>query len=184
MLRQHSIRVVLALCSLMAALAANEVEAPALSFGSSIAIPTCTHLQVAAEGSEGAAGTGAVIVLLANPGVVCKVMGFPTVVFYNSRGIAVDSRNDHVSSMLFANPSAKVVVLRRGMVASFAISWSNNPVVYKSPRSDTCPSAAWMQVSLRGGVRSSIGSPAIEAAPCGGGLTVTAIQAGVTPMKS
>lgn len=184
MFRQHPIRIVLALCSLMVVLVANEVAAPALSFGSSIAIPPCSHLQVAAESSEGAAGNGAVIVLLANPRAVCKVMGFPTVVFYNNKGTAVDTHNDHASSMLFANPRAKLVVLQRNMVASFAISWDNNPVVYKSGISSTCPSALWMDVSLRGGVGSFSGYPAIEAAPCGGGLTVTAIQAGVTPMKS
>jgi hypothetical protein len=168
----------------MAVLAANEVAAPALSFGSSIAIPPCTHLQVAAENSEGAAGTGAVIVLLANPGAVCEVTGFPTVVFFNNKGIAVDTHNDHVSSMLFASPKAKLVVLQRNMVASFAISWDDNPVVLNSGVSTKCPSALWMAVSLSGGVRNSIGGPAIWASPCGGDLTVTAIQAGVTPMKS
>lgn len=184
MLRQHSIRIVLVLCSLMAVLVANEVAVPALSFGSSIAIPPCSRLQVAAETSEGAAGTGAVIVLLANPGTVCEVMGFPTVVFFNNKGIAVDAHNDHVSSMLFASPKAKLVVLQKNVVASFAISWDNNPVVLKSGVSSACPSAAWMAVSLRGGVRGSIGYPAIKDAPCGGTLTVTAIQEGVTPEHS
>lgn len=172
----RSFRAVSALFLLMAILLANEIVTPVPSFGSSTSIPPCSHLLVAAEGSEGALGNGGDVVILANPGAVCRVKGFPTVTFYNNRGIAVTTRNFHQQSMLFSNPTAKTVVLQRGTVASFAISWSNNPV-----GSTKCLNAAWMQVSLRGGIGSISGSPAIQASPCGGTLVVTAIQAGATP---
>lgn len=170
------IRIVPVVCSLMAMLVANEIVMPASSFGSSTAIPPCRHLLIAAEGSEAALGTGGDIVILANPGAVCEVMGVPTVTFYNNKGSAVTTRNSHFQSMLFSNPAAKAVVLQRSTVASFAISWSNNPV-----GGTKCLDAAWMQVSLRGGIGSISGSPAIQASPCGGILVVTAIQAGAIP---
>lgn len=170
------IRIVPVVCSLMAMLVANEIVMPAWSFGSSTSIPPCRHLLIAAEGSEAALGTGGDIVILANPGAVCEVMGVPTVTFYNINGVAVNTRNIHSQSMLFSNPIAKPVVLQRGMVASFAISWSNNSV-----DGTKCLKAAWMQVSLRGGIGSIGGSPAIQASPCGGTLIVTAIQVGATP---
>lgn len=176
MLIRRLIRIVLVVCSLMAMLVVNEIVIPASSFGSSTAIPPCRHLVIAAEGSEAALGTGGDIVILANPGAVCEVMGVPTVTSFNNKGIAVTARYTHSQSMLFSNPAVKAVVLKRSMVASFAISWSNNPV-----DSTKCLNASWMQVSLRGGIGRISGSPAIQASPCGGILVVTAIQAGATP---
>lgn len=136
----------------------------------------CSRLVVAAGSEEGAGGTGAVVLLLGNAGSKCVVEGYPRVEFVTAHGVVVDTRNLHRSSMIFAEPPVRPVVLVHGAVASVGVSWTDTPV-----NGEACPQVAWSDVSLSNGVGSFSGNPAVWAAPCGGWLMVTPIEFGPTP---
>jgi hypothetical protein len=142
--------------------------------------PACTNLVVAASSSLGAGGTGAVIILVANAGKRCRLEGYPKVVFYNIHGVGVDSINLHQPSMRFGEPTPKLITLPSSSVASFGVSWADN-----GNNNEKCPAAAWTDVSLPTGIGSFHGYPGLaQAAPCGGTLYVTPLEAGAVPAPS
>lgn len=139
-------------------------------------VPSCTRLVVAAGTTEGGLGTGTLVLLLANAGPRCEVGGYPRVEFFSVHGVAVDTRDLHVSSMFYAEPRSRTVALAHNGVASVGVSWSDNPINH-----ETCPRVAWATVTLPHGVGSLSGSPGVWASPCGGSLTVTPIEVGPVP---
>jgi hypothetical protein len=142
--------------------------------------PDCTHLVVAGGSFEGAAGTGSMVILVANAGKRCGLEGFPKVVFNNSHGAVVDGLNRHRSSMVYGMPQPRFITLPPGGVASIGVSWADNPV-----NNQKCPLAAFADVSLPSGIGRLSGSPGLfEVAPCGGTLYVTPLEAGAVPMPN
>lgn len=155
--------------------------APFTSVAASVSsreIPACSHLILAAGQATGTLGTGSMVILVANSGSRCEVEGYPRVVFFNARGVAVDATNIH-SGGPFAMDRPRVVVLARNAVASIGLSWANSPSTH-----ETCPLASWADVTLPGGIGSLEGGPAVNAAPCGGYLRVTPLEAGPSPVLS
>ena len=146
----------------------------AASVASHVTSP-CSHLVLAAGQTTGTGGTGSLVILVANAGSRCEVEGFPRVVFFNARGVAVDSINFHVGGP-FAMDRPHAVVLARNGVASIGVSWADAPTAH-----ETCPLVSWADVSLPNGVGSLEGGPAVNAAPCGGYLRVTPLEAGPSP---
>lgn len=164
-----------------AALAYAAVAVPstaATATVSSRAIPACSHLVLAAGQATGTLGTGSLVILVANSGPRCEVAGYPRVVFFNARGVAVDTINLH-SGGPFAMDRPRVVILARNGVASIGLSWADSPSAH-----ETCPVASWADVTLPDGVGSLEGGPAVNAAPCGGYLRVTPLEGGPTPALS
>ena len=139
-------------------------------------IPRCSNLVVAASTTEGAGGTGGLVLLFANVGSRCVVGGFPRIVFFNSQGNEIDTRDVHSSSMFYAEPKPRSITIGHDGVASVGLSWQDNPV-----NSQTCPRAAWATVTLSSGGRQITGSPAVSASPCGGYVFVTPLEAGPKP---
>ena len=137
--------------------------------------PACSHLVLAAGQTTGTLGTGALVILVANAGARCELEGYPRVVFFNARGVAVDTINVH-SGGPFAMGRPRLVVLAHSAVASIGVSWADSPSAHGS-----CPLANWADVSLPEGIGSLAGGPAVNAAPCGGYLRVTPLEAGPRP---
>jgi hypothetical protein len=104
------------------------------------------------------------------------VEGYPRVEFFNVHGDAVDTKDLHVSSMFYAEPRPRIIVLAHNGVASVGLSWADNPVNHQ-----TCPRAAWATVTLPNDMRTLSSSPGVWASPCGGYLMVTPIEAGPVP---
>ncbi|MDE3082239.1 MAG: DUF4232 domain-containing protein [Acidobacteriota bacterium] len=142
------------------------------------ATPACSHLVLAAGQATGTLGTGSLVILVANSGSRCEVAGYPRVVFFNARGVAVDAINLHYGGP-FAMDRPRVVVLAHNGVASIGLSWASSPSAH-----ETCPVASWADVTLPDGIGSLEGGPAVNAAPCGGFLRVTPLEAGPTPALS
>jgi hypothetical protein len=142
------------------------------------ATPACSHLVLAAGQATGTLGTGSLVILVANSGSRCEVEGYPRVVFYNARGVAVDSINIHTGGP-FAMGRPRVVALAHNGVASIGLSWADSPSNH-----ETCPLASWADVSLPDGIGSLEGGPAVNAAPCGGYLRVTPLEPGPSPALS
>jgi len=138
------------------------------------------NLIVMASGWFGAAGTGAMTFDIVNRGPACRISGYPDVSFENSSAIEVDHRDIHTSSMLFAEPRAVVLALARDGVATFGVSWSDNPVNGRS-YNKTCPETARALVTLRRGVGSLFGEIPINPRPCADVLLVTPIEPGTWP---
>ena len=139
------------------------------------ATPVCTRLVLAAGQATGTLGTGSLVILVANAGSRCEVAGYPRVVFFNARGVAVDAVNLH-SGGPFAMGRPRVVVLARDVVASFGVSWADSPSGHEA-----CPLVSWADVTLPESSGSLEGGPAVNAAPCGGYLRVTPLEAGPAP---
>jgi len=152
--------------------------------GSSAApeVPPCSSefVEVLASGWFGAAGTGAMAFDVVNRGAACRIGGYPTVSFENASAIAVDHRDVHESSMLFAEPRATVVILARGGVATFGVSWSDNPVNNK-PYDTACPETARAVIGPLHGVGNLYADVPINPRPCAGELLVTPIELGSWP---
>ena len=140
--------------------------------------PACARLVLAAGQATQTLGTGSLVILVANSGSRCEVDGYPRVVFFNARGTAVDSIDFH-SGGPFAAERPREVVLARNAVASIGVSWADSPSTHES-----CPVASWANVTLPDGVGSIDGGPAVNAAPCGGYLRVTPLEAGPAPALS
>ena len=155
--------------------------------GSSAAreVQSCSSefVEVLASGWFGAAGTGAMTFDIINRGATFRISGYPTVSFENASAIAVDHRDVHESSMLFAEPRATVVTLARGGVATFGVSWSDNPV-NNEPYNTTCPETARAVIGLLHGVGSLFGDVPINPRPCFGDLLVTPIEPGSWPRQA
>jgi hypothetical protein len=145
-------------------------------------LPPCTsnQLTVLASGWIGAAGTGAMAFDIANRGPSCRIGGYPEVTFLNASAVTVDRHDVHKSSMLFAEPRALTVTLARGGVATFGVSWGDNPV-NNQPYNQTCPRTSSAVVVLRQGVGNLWGQVPINSRPCGGWLLVTPIEPGAWP---
>ncbi|HSN02131.1 MAG TPA: DUF4232 domain-containing protein [Acidimicrobiales bacterium] len=140
--------------------------------------PACSHLVLAAGQTTGTLGTGSLVILVANAGARCELEGYPRVVFFNARGVPVDTINVH-SGGPFAMERPRVVLLARNAVASIGVSWAQSPSNH-----GTCPLASWADVSLPDGIGSLEGGPAVNAAPCGGYLRVTPLETGPSPTLS
>jgi hypothetical protein len=140
--------------------------------------PGCTtnQLDVLASNWFGAAGNGSMAFDLVNRGARCRIGGYPTVKFQNGSGIAVDWHDIHRSSMLFAEPKAVTVTLTHGSVATFGVSWADNPV-----NNQTCLVTANALVELSHGVGNFWGLVPINPEPCGRTLWVTPIEPGAWP---
>lgn len=99
----------------------------------------------------GAAGTEAYILVLANRSrQACSVEGFATLTFSNEIGSKyhrLQVTADHRRSMLFLNPTPRLVTLRPSEVASFAVSYTQE----LTPKQDPAVScrAQWLAVGLR-----------------------------------
>jgi hypothetical protein len=131
---------------------------------------------VLASGLYGALGTGFMAFDIANEGASCRIGGYPEVEFINANGVAVDHRDIHESSMVFAEPRNVTMTLARGDAASFGVSWSDN-VVNNEPYNTTCPKTSSVSVVLRNGVgRLSQSLQVDEPRPCNGSLWVTPIE--------
>ena len=141
--------------------------------------PACSSAQlvVLASGSLAAAGNGSMAFDVVNRGASCRIDGYPSVTFLNAIGRAVDNRDFHnSSSMLFAEPKASMVTIARNGVATFGVSWGNNPV-----NDEACPLSANAVVELRSGVENFWGEVPIDPSPCGNYLVVTPIESGAWP---
>lgn len=147
------------------------------SVAANAALPACAHLIVGVTEVNGAAGTEGATFLLANAGPRCSLEGFPTVVFYGAHGNPVDPIDVHRASTFFAEPPAKLLVLAHSSVASVGVSWSDTPTSKSS-----CPPATSAKIVLPNGVGVIDAQPSIIAAPCGGKLFVTPIEAGAEPI--
>ena len=111
-----------------------------------------------------------------NRGNRCRIKGYPSVTFVDPSDLGADAHDLHRSSMIFAEPKAEVVTLGRGGVATFGVSWSDNPI-----GTQACPVTARAQIQLRQGIGSLWGLVPINPSPCGGTLFVTPIESGTWP---
>ncbi len=140
-------------------------------------VPSCTssQLQVLASEQLAALGNGAVAFDVVNNGARCALKGYPDVVFFNTKGRSVFSRDVHTSSMLFAGPSASLVTLAPKGIATFGVSFGDNPV-----NSESCPQVVKAVVQLVSGVGRFSAEFPLALTPCNG-LIVTSIEAGAWP---
>lgn len=140
--------------------------------------PGCSsgQLYVLASGWYGAAGSGSMAFDIVNRGNRCRIKGYPSVTFVDPSDLGADAHDLHRSSMIFAEPKAEVVTLGRGGVATFGVSWSDNPI-----GTQACPETARAQIQLRQGIGSLWGLVPINPSPCGGTLFVTPIESGTWP---
>jgi hypothetical protein len=139
-------------------------------------IPLCSRLVIAAGTTGGGLGTGSLVILLANAGKRCEIEGYPRVQLFNVHGALINTVNLHKSSMIYAEPRPRTIVLPHNGVASVGLSWGDNPV-----GNETCSRAAWATIMLPEGVVIQANSPSVSATPCGHYLFVTSIQAGPVP---
>jgi hypothetical protein len=93
--------------------------------------------------------------------------------------LVVDNRDLHAPSMLFAEPRVATLTLSRGSVATFGVSWADNPV-----GKQTCPLTARAVVVLSKGIGNIWGEVPINSVPCGGTLWVTPIESGAWPLPN
>ena len=142
---------------------------------------TSNQLEVLASDWFGTAGAGAKTFDIVNRGPSCRIAGYPEVTFQNASAVAVDHRDVHQLSMLFAEPRVVTVTLARGGVATFGVSWNDNTVNNLPYNNQTCPKTSSALVVLRQGVGSLWGQVPIDPRPCGGGLLVTPIERGTWP---
>ena len=160
---------------------------PAISVSSSSAAslpPPCVsdQLMVLASNTLGALGTGAMAIGVANRGASCRIGGYPQVKFFNAKGVAVDRRDIHDSSMIFAEPKSVTVTLGHEDSASIGVSWSDNQVTLTDGHTTTCPTTVSVSVVLLNGVGNLSGLlQVVSARPCGGALQVTPIEPGAWP---
>jgi len=147
--------------------------------------PACAsdHLMVLASDTDGLAGTGLMAIGIANMGATCRIGGYPEVEFFNAKGVAIDRRDFHDSSMAFAEPRSKTVTLRHEGSASIGVSWSDNSVTLLDGHNTTCPRTASLTVTLAHGVGHLSGILYVSTSPCGGGVDVTPIESGAWPQQ-
>jgi hypothetical protein len=167
------------LCIIVPTMSASSIAAASRT-------PPCAsdQLMVLASDTEGLAGTGAMVIDIANIGVSCRIGGYPKIEFFNAKGVAIDREDSHNSSMAFAEPRSITVTLGREDAASIGISWSDNSVTLPNGHSTTCPRTFSVSVALSNGVGRLSGWLPVKASPCGGGLEVTPIEAGAWPRSN
>lgn len=143
-----------------------------------VLVPECTtnQIELLASGWFGAAGSGGMAFDVVNRGARCRIGGYPNVTFLNASALAVDNHDVHDPSMLFAEPREATVTLARGSVATFGVSWADNPI-----GKQTCPPTARALVVLSRGVGNLWGEVPINSQPCGRTLWVTPIESGAWP---
>jgi hypothetical protein len=153
------------------------------TFGTSVSAATapvagCSTNQVAllASGWFGAAGSGGMVFDVVNRGARCRIGGYPSVTFLDKSALAVDNHDIHSSSMFFTEPRAVAVTLSRGGVATFGVSWNDNPIGKQA-----CPITARALVVLSHGVGNLWGEVPVNSEPCGRTLWVTPIESGTWP---
>jgi hypothetical protein len=136
---------------------------------------------VLASDTDGFGGTGLMAIGIANIGASCRIGGYPQIEFFNSKGVVIDRRDFHDSSMAFAEPRSVTVTLRHEGSASIGVSWSDNPVTLLNGRTTTCPRTASATVVLQRGVGHLSGLLFVSTSPCGGAVDVTPIESGAWP---
>jgi len=177
-MRQSS-RFFLAAIVAAATLSLFTIATPKSVEASPVQLAKCSNLIIGAGSPGAAAGSAWMEVLVVNDGTRCQIRGYPTMQFFDSKGKLIDRIDQHTGVGEYATPSPKRVILDHWAVASFGITWSDNPV-----GSQHCPTAAWANISLPGSaVASSSSSVGVDIAPCGGGVTVTPIELGAVPAK-
>jgi hypothetical protein len=139
------------------------------------------QLMVMASDTEGIAGTGFIVIGIANIGATCRIGGYPVVKFFNAKHVAVNRGDSHDSSMAFAEPPSATVTLRHEGSASIGVSWSDNSVTLDNGHTTTCPRTGSLTVTLERGVGQLSGLLYATASPCGGGVDVTPIESGAWP---
>ncbi|HEY5266861.1 MAG TPA: DUF4232 domain-containing protein [Acidimicrobiales bacterium] len=141
-------------------------------------LPGCaaSQLELFASGWFGAGGTGAMAFEVVNRGALCRIGGYPSVTFVDASDFGIDHHDLHRASMLFSEPKSMTLNLPRSGVATFGVSWADNPV-----GNDICPNMARAEVVLKDGVGNLSGLVPINSAPCGGTLMVTPIESGSWP---
>ena len=145
---------------------------------SSVRTPSCVsdQLEVFDSMGYGDAGNGAMVFDIANAGAMCHLEGYPNVKFLNAKQRPVDDRDYHQSSMQFAEPKKSLVTLASGGVATFGVSFGDNPV-----NNDACPRVVHAVVQLGSGAGQFWGEFPIQLAPCGNYLLITPVEKGGWP---
>jgi hypothetical protein len=139
-------------------------------------LSACNHLVVANTSVQGADGTGSTSVLLVNVGSRrCALEGYPSIQFYEPRYTHLVGRDVHGATMEYAAPAPKRVTLGPGTVASFGVSWSNDPQPHQA-----CSRTQWMNVVIADHGQLSF-QTSLNAVPCGSEIWVTPIEAGGLP---
>jgi hypothetical protein len=142
---------------------------------SPVPLEKCSDLIVGAGSPAAAAGSAWMEVLLVNNGTRCEITGYPRMQFFDAKGNLIDRINLHSGAGEYSTPTPKRVILGHWSVASFGVTWNDNPV-----GSQHCPTTAWATISLPGEAQTSVGA---NVAPCGGGVVVTPIELGAVPAK-
>jgi hypothetical protein len=154
------------------------------AFSSAASVPPACksdQLMVLASDTDGFAGTGLVVIGIANIGASCRIGGYPEVQFFNAKGVAIDHRDFRQSSNAFAEPRSTMVTLAHEGSAAVGVSWSDNSVTLLNGHTTTCPRAVSLSVTLDRGVGRLSGLLYVSASPCGGGVDVTPIEDGAWP---
>ncbi len=177
----HTVRALSAIglsCLIFPALSTSPTSAARLP-------PPCVQNQlvILASGTQGFAGTGAMAFVIANRGASCRIGGYAQVKFFNAKGVAVDHRDVHESSMVFAEPRSVTVILAHGGAASLGVSWSDN-TVNNLPLNRTCPMTVSVSVVLLHGVGHLSGLLQSSTRPCNGWLDATPIEPGAWPRQN
>jgi hypothetical protein len=143
--------------------------------GAGAITPSCTRLVVGTSTVEGTDGSGYLTILFANAGATCQLEGFPSVHFFEPNITHLVGHDVHRSSMVFASPGPRRIVLTRGKVASVGVTWNDDPKAGQG-----CPSTQWLNVVLPGPNRENY-QPSLNAKPCGTALWVTPFESGAQP---
>jgi hypothetical protein len=132
--------------------------------------------------TDGVAGNGFMAIGIANTGATCRIGGYPLVEFFNLKSVAINRRDYHDSSMVFAEPRSVTVTLRHGGSASVGVSWSDNPVTLLNGHTVTCPATGSLTIELLNGVGNLSGLLyETSVRPCGSAVDVTPVEAGAWP---
>ena len=132
----------------------------------------CGDLRIAIEASTANAGDASLVVLVANAGVACAIKGIPTISMLNSNGKAI-AKSRKVSS---ASTSSARFVLPHNSVASFMVSWTDEPIGASERHN-----SSYLTVTLPKGMRAEDYEFDFSEIIYGDSLDVTALRPGVTP---
>jgi len=116
---------------------------------------------------------------IVNRGARCRIGGYPTVTFVTPQDLIADGHDVHRSSMFFAESVATTLNLAHSGVATFGVSWNDNPAGKES-----CPETARAHVVLSQGVGHLSSLLPINPTPCGGTLLITSIELGTWPRQT
>jgi hypothetical protein len=102
-------------------------------------------------------------------------MGYPNVEFVNAKGRSVFAHDLHTSSMLFVEPKESLVTLAPRGIATFGVSFGDNPV-----NNETCPKVVKVVIQLVSGIGRFSAEFPLALTVCNG-LFVTSIESGAWP---